>query len=371
VNSFSVAFRVDASVNMGTGHVIRCLTLADALREQGAKCEFVCRELEGNLMDYISSRGYEVHALPKPHGNLPFGFHLTHASWLGVDWLTDAQQTCQVFKGSKVDLFVVDHYALDHMWESIIRSVCHRILVIDDLADRSHNCDLLLNQNYGSSLELYAGLFKGSCTQLIGPEYALLKPAYAQCRVVQRIHSGTIDRAFIYFGGGSDPMDVSGMALRAFLTPELRKIELDIVIGSNYAHKERLEYVAACRSRANIHTMLPDLSELMVKADIAVGAGGATTWERCCLGLPSIVVSMADNQRSASEALALDGLIRYVGHIGDVTHEMICEQITRLIGEPKKLRDLAEKSMKLVDGNGCSKVIDVIICQCANAINSH
>lgn len=158
-----MAFRTDASSRIGTGHVMRCLTLADALREQGSECQFVCREHEGHLIGHIRSRGYKAHALPRSSANTSFESDLAHASWLDVDWQTDADQTQEALGSEAVDWLIVDHYALDQRWESALRSSCKRIMVIDDLADRQHDCDLLLDQNYGSSAERYHGLVSADC----------------------------------------------------------------------------------------------------------------------------------------------------------------------------------------------------------------
>lgn len=355
-----IAFRTDSSLQIGTGHIMRCLTLVDALRGQDAECQFICRDHEGNLIDHIRSCGYAVHALPRPRANASFESDLAHASWLGVDWLTDAQETRQFFADKKFDWLIVDHYALDYRWESVLRSNCERMMVIDDLADRRHDCDLLLDQNYGSSTERYAGLVPAECTQLHGPEFALLKPIYAQRRAEQGVRSGKIGRVLIYFGGGAVPMNLSGMALRAFQAPQLEEIELDVVVGSSYAHKAELEDAAASRGRAHIYEQLPDLSELMKKADLSISAGGATTWERCCLGLPSIVISIADNQRPACDALARDDLIQYLGHVGDISSKLILEQVLKLLYNPGRLSQLSEKSMKLVDGRGVRKLVEAL-----------
>ena len=228
------------------------------------------------------------------------------------------------------------------------------MMVIDDLADRNHHCDLLLDHNYGSFTKRYAGLVPDECTQLCGPAFAMLKPIARRC-AEQSARSGKIKRVLIYFGGGADPMNLTGMALQAFQAPVLNKMELDIVVGSSYAHKEELEADAVTRGRTYIHVQLPDLSELMVRADLAIGAGGATTWERCCLGLPSIVISIADNQRLVCEALAVDDLIHYLGHVGNLVPETIRKQVLELLDHPEKLGELSEKSMKLVDGNGWSE----------------
>jgi len=355
-----IILRTDSSSQIGTGHVMRCLTLADALREQGAECEFVCREHEGHLMDHIRSCGCEVQALPKPSENASFTSDLAHAHWLGVDWQTDAAQTLEALARETFDWLIVDHYALDHSWESALRSSCKRIMAIDDLADRQHDCDLLLDQNYGSSSERYAGLVPAECTQLHGPEFALLKPLYAKRRAEQKIRSGKIERVLIYFGGGADPMNLTGMALRAFQVPELMKIELDIVVGSGYAHKEELETVAGACGKTRIHTQLPDLSELMVNADLAIGAGGATTWERCCLGLPSMVISTANNQLPACHALAAEDAIKYLGHLNGVTSDTFTKSLLHLKSDPEQLDLYSRNCRRLVDGLGVGKVVEYL-----------
>ena len=336
---------------------MRCLTLADAFREQGAECQFVCREHEGHLMDHIRSRGYEAHALPRSSTNTSFESDLAHASWLGVDWLTDADQTCQALGSEELDWLIVDHYALDHRWESALRSFCKRIMVIDDLADRQHDCDLLLDQNYGSSAERYRGLVSADCAECHGPEYALLKPVYAERRAQLPARDGQVRRVMIYFGGGADAANVTRLAVQVFQAPELVHIELDIVVGAAYAHQSSLEELVAQRGKSTVHRQLPDLADLMAKADLAIGAGGATTWERCCIGLPAIVISIAENQRPACEALSADKQIDYLGHVDQVNSELIRDRVLSFQKKPNLLRDLSEQGIKLVDGCGTDRIL--------------
>jgi UDP-2,4-diacetamido-2,4,6-trideoxy-beta-L-altropyranose hydrolase len=352
-----VAFRTDASSQIGTGHIVRCLTLADALREQGAECLFVCRAHEGHWMKHVRSRGYAVRALPMPQVSEPFVSDLAHASWLGVDWQTDAAQTRQALGSEAFDWLIVDHYALDCRWESASRSSCKRIMVIDDLADRQHDCDLLLDQNYGSSDERYLGLVPSDCTQCHGPEYALLKPVYAERRAQLPARDGQVRRVLIYFGGGANAANFTSLAVQAFQAPELAHIELDIVVGASYAHQSSLEELVALRGKATIHRQLPDLADLMTKADLAIGAGGATTWERCFMGLPVIVISIAENQRPACEALLAGKMIDYLGHLDQVTSVLIRDRVLSFEKNLDLLRDISERGLKLVDGNGVSKVI--------------
>ena len=355
-----VAFRTDASSQIGTGHVMRCLTLADSLREQGTECQFVCREHEGHLMDHISSRGYELHALPKADAKGSSESDLAHASWLGVHWQTDADQSRQALGSEALDWLIVDHYALDHRWESALRSCCKRIMAIDDLADRQHECDLLLDQNYGSSTERYAGLVPADCTQCHGPEYALLKPVYVELRAQLPARDGQVRHVLIYFGGGADTANLTHLAVQAFQAPELAHIELDIVVGASYAYQSSLEELIAQRGKATIHRQIPDLADLMANADLAIGAGGATTWERCCMGLPSIVISIAENQRPACEALSADKLIDYLGHVDQVTSAFIRDRVLFFVKNADLLRDMSEGGMRLVDGSGTDRILNEI-----------
>jgi len=358
-----IAFRTDASSQIGTGHVVRCLTLADALRERGAECEFVCREHEANLIGHVRSRGYEVHALPKPEASVKVASSLAHSRWLGIDWQTDAAQTRQALGGEALDWLIVDHYALDHHWESVMRSACKRMMAIDDLADRRHDCDLLLDQNYGSSTERYRGLVPADSSQCHGPEYALLKPVYAERCAQLSARDGQVRRVLIYFGGGADEANLTSMAVEAFQASELAHIELDIVIGAAYAHQSSLEALVAHRGKATIHRQLPDLANLMAAADLAIGAGGVTTWERCCLGLPSIVIGTAVNQLAACEALAAEDAIKYLGHLNGVTSDTLTRAIIHLLSVPEQLDLYSRNCRRLVDGRGASRVIEYLCVQ--------
>jgi UDP-2,4-diacetamido-2,4,6-trideoxy-beta-L-altropyranose hydrolase len=185
--AYKILIRTDASVQIGTGHVMRCLTLADELRGRGAEVIFVCREFDGNLCGYIEEKGYIVHRLPvsdaTEQGDQNIEIGLKHTAWLGADCQTDVEQVEEIIKDleSPPDWLVVDHYALDERWEECLRSYCKKIMVIDDLADRPHNCDLLLDQNFYENLESrYDGLVPPQCKKFLGPKYALLRPEFRE-----------------------------------------------------------------------------------------------------------------------------------------------------------------------------------------------
>lgn len=353
-----VVFRTDASSQIGTGHVIRCLTLANAFRSNGVTCRFICRKHLGHLIDLIRSNGFDVHALPGRDINAQYRTYLAHENWLGGDWMTDAIETLRVLSENVVNWLIVDHYGLDYRWEDVVRRSCKKLLVIDDLADRKHSCDVLLDQNYGSSNSRYTGLVPGGCTQLHGPRFAMLNPKYIERRLSMKARDGKVKSVLIYFGGGADTTDLTGLALRAFCSAPLQMLQLKIVVGSNYAYKQSLLSAAAARGGTCVYEQLPDLSELIERTDLAIGAGGSTTWERFCLGLPSVVTSIADNQRPACEALARDNLIEYFDHSDELTAALISEHVLELINKPERLNELSEKSMQLVDGKGVDRILN-------------
>ena len=240
-----------------------------------------------------------------------------------------------------------------------MQRACKQIMVIDDLADRRHHSNILLDQNYGSSTMRYADLLPAECKQLHGPHFALLKPAYAKRRSEHRIRSNKIKRVLIYFGG-TDHANLTAMALSAFQAPDLIDIDLDIVVGANYYHGHGLETVATARGRTCIYNQLSDLSDLMNNADLAIGAGGATTWERCCLGLPSIIISTGDNQIPGCVALAEDGLIMYLGDSSTIDCGRLLVVIRGLICAPEQLETYGHLCRNLVDGCGVNRVIECL-----------
>lgn len=186
---------------------------------------------------------------------------------------------------------------------------------------------------------------------------------YADRRAQLPARDGQVRRVLIYFGGGADAANLTRLAVQAFQALELAHIELDIVVGASYAHQSSLEELVSQRGKSTIHRQLPDLADLMTKANLAIGAGGATIWERYCMGLPAIVISIAENQRPACEALSADKLIDYLGHVDQVTSELIRDRVLSFVKNSDLLRELGERGMKLVDGNGVLKITKTMLRQ--------
>jgi UDP-2,4-diacetamido-2,4,6-trideoxy-beta-L-altropyranose hydrolase len=311
-----IAFRADASLQIGTGHVMRCLTLADALSHRGARCSFVCRPHPGHLLALIVQRGHQALALPDLHqGAQPNRYGTAHGHWLGTDWATDAQDTQQALSahtgGQPVDWLVVDHYALDARWEEALLPQSKRIMVIDDLADRPHACDLLLDQNLGRTKATYDGLLKGKTIILVGPKYALLRPEFAALRAqsLARRESNPQLRRLLITMGGVDKDNTTGQVLAALQSCSLpADLCVTVVMG---LHAPWLVQVQALATQMPWHTQVfvgvDNMAQLMAESDLAIGAAGSTSWERCCLGVPTIQVALAQNQKVIAQALSRAG----------------------------------------------------------------
>lgn len=354
-----VVFRTDGSTRIGQGHVMRCLTLANALRKHGAEIHFVCREHPGHLCDLIAQRGFAVDRLPLAErgGHLP-----GHAGWLGASWEADAEQTRDVIRdlGGTADFLVVDHYAVDHKWEKALRPSATRILAIDDLADRVHDCDLLLDQNFFSDLATrYDGKVPPECVTLLGPRYALLQPVYAELHSRVALRDGPVRRIFVFFGG-ADTGDLTGLSVAAFQQLGRRDIQLDVVMTEKNALYQGVEKAIEGWSNIRLQGPLPSLGPLMAMADLAIGAGGATVWERFCVGLPSLVVSLAENQKPVCEDLARTGLIQYLGHMEQVKMEALRNALSRLIGLPS-ISDWSRDCHAICDGEGAVRVAGIFL----------
>lgn len=352
-----VGFRTDASLQIGSGHVYRCLTLADALAAKGATCVFFCRPHDGNLMGFIAARGHSVIALGEPD-ETKAGTD-KQDTWLGTGWETDAQQTVDAMAGIKPDWLVVDHYALDARWEQMLRPACARLMVIDDLADRPHECDLLLDQNLGRVPEDYAGLIPAGAVALLGPDYALLRPEFAALRPesLARRADPVLRRVLVTLGG-VDKDDVTTRVLDALDGAALPDdVTVTVVMGPHAPWLTRVrDRAAAMRLPTEVRVGVRDMARLMADSDLSIGAGGSTTWERCALGLPSVTVVLAENQRSIAETLEQAG-----GTISSYNRADCGREIRALLARDdltKGLVQMSRSAARITDGNGAARVVE-------------
>jgi len=372
-----VFIRADASTQIGTGHVMRCLTLAGDLRQFGMEVSFISRVLPGDLCDYVESKGFIVHRLAEE-----VDFSLAYWKWLGENWLADAIKTqeiilyqageqsdidhvntekarikdkflpddclinkssyivAQVFSDSGTGLewgkninLVVDSYALDYKWETFFRPYVDKIMVIDDLANRTHDCDLLLDQNYYRELEhRYDRLVPSTCRKLLGPEYALLRPEFHKAKKTLKKRDGKIRRILIFFGG-SDPTNETKKALQAIKLLKRPEIAVDVVVGAANPHQEEIRQICDEIPNTTYYCQVENMAELMAAADLAIGAGGTTSWERIYLDLPTVAIAIAENQVETLKALGNEKKLYYLGINNEVTIIDIYSEIKRLLNQ--------------------------------------
>jgi len=348
-----IAFRTDASSQIGTGHFMRCFTLAEALKKQGADICFVSRNLPLHLSEMLFTKGIELISL-SAHDDEESIDELAHASWLGVSQAQDAQETLKSLSGKVYDWMVVDHYALDMRWESIVRPKVKKIMVIDDLADRYHDCDVLLDQNYYADMQTrYNGKVPSYCQLLLGPSYALLREEFRALREQAKVRNGKVKKVLVFFGG----VDADNYTLQAIeALAELNfGLQVDVVIGAQHPFKEMIENT--CVKHGYVcHIQTPYMAKLMAEADLAIGAGGTATWERCCLGLPTLTLCLAENQRSQILDAAVIGVL-YAPKVGNDLTDSLRLHIKTLLANPALINLISNASMKLIDGEGIFSII--------------
>ncbi|MCS6809460.1 MAG: UDP-2,4-diacetamido-2,4,6-trideoxy-beta-L-altropyranose hydrolase [Bacteroidota bacterium] len=360
-----VVIRTDAAVHIGSGHVMRCLTLANELRRCGAQVTFVTRNWEGNLQAYIVSQGYQCLVLPRPnaHAHKEEEHNNSYASWLGVPCEYDAEETLAILAQhgiDAVDWCITDHYAIDARWHRIMRGCAAHIMVIDDIANREHDCDVLLDQNlYDSPEARYEGRVPKDCLVLLGPTYALLRPEFREVRrrLGKRIvRSGTVQRIVIFFGG-SDPSNETSKAVRALHMLGHREIQVDVIVGVANPHRCEVEELCMHMPNMHFHCQVPNMADVMAQADLALGAGGSTTWERCCMGLPTIAMVIAENQAEMTETAARYGVQWNLGWSRNCGSEDIAVALQNIMHDNALLHHMSFRAQQLVDGYGVQRVL--------------
>lgn len=353
-----VVFRVDSSFQIGSGHVMRCLTLADELSHQhNASIYFICREHPGHLSELIKQRGYVVSLLPvKEDIFQQKDGVLAHALWLGATQTTDAAETIQAIHNETVNWLIIDHYAIDFHWEKKLRSFVENIMVIDDLADRKHDCDILLDQTYGCETSRYLPLVPEDSKVRVGSKYALVRPEFIKARKqsIKRRKESFIDvKNILVFMGGSDHENLTGEVLNVLDEFSWSvKPDVSVVINSKSPHLASIKnQISQSKIKIVVHSDVNNMAQLMLMADISIGAAGSTSWERCALGLPSLITVSADNQKMNAAILAEANAIA----IWSTTQELN-EKLTKMVNSQTYRYDMHLAAQEICDGLGCSRI---------------
>jgi UDP-2,4-diacetamido-2,4,6-trideoxy-beta-L-altropyranose hydrolase len=330
-----VFFRADASAEIGTGHLVRCLTLADELRRRGWRTAFACASVPAPLADRLRAGGHPLIRLPAA--------------------TPDASEPAAFLHRAAGALVVVDHYGLGAPWHDEARALGATVAAIDDLADRPLRVALLLNQNLGASADDYRGLLPDGCICLIGPRFALLRPEIARLRRPPEGPFG-VERVLVFLGGG----DTGGATAPALAGAAEAGVEVDVVVGPASPSVGRVRRLAAYYPRVAVHENTPKMGTLMRRADLAVGAPGSASWERCCLGLPTLTITLAANQEAAGAALERAGATRSLGWVGEVDAAAVRDAIVSLREHPEVLADMARAAYGITDGRGVTRVADAL-----------
>jgi len=359
-----VCIRADASLQIGTGHVMRCLTLAEALKEKSAQVEFICREGEGNLIDLIQGKGFKVHTLSTIENDSEVlkatsrtsENTLNHAHWLGATPQQDADECKIILKKISPDWLIVDHYAIDEAWQMELQETYKKLMVIDDLADRKHQGDLLLDQTYGRQPQDYQKLVLDNCQMLLGSRYALLRPEFAQWREysLKRRENPEFKKLLITMGG-VDQNNVTGKILGELRNCDLPlDLEVTVIMGSTAPHLEVVQQQAKILPyKIDVKSGVSNMAEIMANADFAIGASGATTWERCTLGLPSAIIVLAENQKDIANILTKENTVIIL----DYKCLKIEMENVKLISK-QDLFNMSIKASSMLDGLGTQRVVN-------------
>lgn len=310
---------------------MRSLTLAEALAARGAACAF---------------------AAPPEARAIVEGFGSGAVACLAADGTVATGAA--VAQAWRADWVVIDHYRMERRDETALRAPGRRIAVIDDLAERGRDCDLLLDPSYGRTEQAYAALVPPAARVLAGPRYALVRPEFAEAReaVLARRGEGPVRRGLISLG----LTDVGGITARVVdaLRPALGDIALDVVLGAAAPSLGHLTRLAAEDPRLRLHVDTRRMADLMGGADLAVGAGGSSTWERCCLGLPALTLVLAPNQTPLAAAFDRNGISPSVGL--EATDAAIVDAWRGLVTSGARRAALSERSAALCDGQGAARV---------------
>lgn len=314
--SLTILIRTDASSAIGSGHVMRCLTIAGSFRQLGHDVQFWMERLPGHLIDLVGSKGYVV--------------------------------TQQV---SSADLLIVDHYQLDRQWEQSMRKMFSKIVVIDDLANRPHDCDLLLDQNVVANYERrYDDLVPAHCRKLLGPAYLIMRDEFIEARMRAFVRTGRVERLLVFMGG-SDPTGETLKILEALKQAADRFKHIDIVVGSSNVNRSEIQQSCGAM-QLHYHCQIDYLAELMQAADFAIGAGGTAMWERCYVGLPSSSTVVADNQQATTVMAAELGAVLHLGWHEEIDSARYLELLRQLSWLDNHLISMSKQGLNITESQG-------------------
>lgn len=355
-SGLSVLIRADASARIGGGHVMRCLSLADELAARGVRVSFACASVPDFFAARIKRAGHGLHRVERIGELL-----VEEEDWDSAILSAAAQRHDADLVRATVgdtDWVVLDHYRLDGSWLEAAAPDARR-LVIDDLANRPQLCDILVDQTFGRRASDYSALVPQACRLLIGADYALLRPEFAQARPAalhRRRDAAKVERLLISLGS----TDIGGITREALESVVAAGVEcrIDVVLGAAAPSLAAVQALASGNSRISLHVDSSDMAALTAAADLAVGAPGTSSWERCCLGLPSVTLVIAENQRLVSRMLAEAGTVAPVESAAGIG-----AAVARLVADQRARAKMSAAAAAITTGSGAGLVADAMLRQ--------
>ena len=340
-----IFIRVDSSTKVGYGHFIRCMALADTL-QKNFEINFISRSLEGSLISNIEKKGFSI-----------FRFHSNSEK---INEKNDAQKTISFLNkhGNQKSILIIDNYELSKKWETYVKPFVYKLIVIDDLPNRSHNCDLLIDQNLHTRVNgLYKGLIPSNCIKLIGPKFSMIRKEFRIIRKLVKPRRFPIKKILVSFGG-SDTENQTLVVLNSIVKINM-KINVDVVVGEANRCKKIIKNFCKKNKNFTYHEQIDNIADLMLSSDLSIGSSGSTTWERCILGLPAIVSISSNDQRDIANSLSQKKCIINLGDVKKLKESSYINVITNL--KKNDLRNMSKNSMSLVDGNGTQRILKHIL----------
>lgn len=344
-----VAFRCDASEVIGTGHLARCIVFAENLISHGHDVIFIVRHITASMKSVLHLRNIPLEILSG--GESRRSFSSDYSSWLGVEEIFDAEQSIKKLEIFSPDWVVVDHYGINADWEGEVARIGYKILAVDDLSDRKHFCNILIDPN--SKREV-----KGIENVLSGPEYSFVASDFLIEREKASVRK-EVKRVLVFFGG-IDLKNATMMALKALLSMRAN-IETDIIVVAGRQNPNLYELEEFCISEnISIHIQTDKMAQLMSQSDLFVGAAGSSNWERCVVGLPALLCYVAENQKSIASVSQRNGSAINLGDFDSLTSEDFLSGLNKIIGTKDCISKMSERAFQACDGMGRDRICSVM-----------
>lgn len=363
-----ILFRCDASETIGSGHLVRCRNLARELKKNGVNCLFICRKSKNDFITILEKefKVLKLKNISKYYSN--------------NNQIDDCAETLNILEyysktnnKLSVDCIIIDHYQLDEIWHyeffskfnskfksSKIKDL--KICVIDDLANRKYFSDILVDQSVFGQLakNRYINKLKKDCIQLLGPSFSLLSSEYEYLNKIVP-YRRDFKRLFVFLGAKPQNNFISNL-IEVLKLSEFKRVSKDFLFFSENNINDDLADIVKKDRTFSFYNSLPSIAGLVIRSDIAVGAGGTSNWERYCLGLPTLLVSVAKNQDESIHSVCYNGISEYLGEVDYISKDKIYNALNKkVINKNNLIYNESTKINKIVDGKGAKRVTKYIL----------